>query len=69
MTKTKITPPQRFSKPAHFTDDGISGNRFDQAAGDMELAGDEYVEPADRCICRGQSGLYRQSGRLQPAYH
>ena len=51
MTKTKITPPQRFSKPAHFTDDGISETRFDQAAGDMELAGDEYVEPADRCIC------------------
>ena len=42
---------------------------IDRAAGDIELAGDEYIEPADRRVCRGKGGLYRQSGRLQPACH
>ena len=42
---------------------------IDRAVGDMEPAGDEYIEPADRRVCQGQSGLYRQPGRLQPACH
>ena len=35
---------------------------IDRAAGDMELAGDEYIEPTDGCVCRGQGGFYRQFG-------
>ena len=27
------------------------------------------LKPADRRVCRGQGGLYRQPGRLQPACH